>query len=129
MEKTDQTVFTNNIIKILKGSFCAIIISIISLVIFATVLTCTDVKENTIPAVVIILSLISIIIGSSISSRKIKKRGIINGAIVGIIYIASIYLVSSISIVGFSLNLYSIIMILGATIAGMIGGVVGVNLK
>jgi len=70
-----------------------------------------------------------LLIGSYISARKIKKRGIINGAIVGIIYIISIYILSSISLVGFSLNVYSIIMIIGAVIAGMIGGVAGVNLS
>ena len=129
MEKTNQSELTTNMMKILKGSMCAFIISIIGFIIFASILTCTDVKENTIPSVVIIISLISLLIGSYISARKIKKRGIINGAIVGIIYIISIYILSSISLVGFSLNIYSIIMIIGAVIAGMIGGVAGVNLS
>lgn len=129
MEKTNQSELTTNMMKILKGSMCAFIISIIGFIIFAGILTCTNVKENIIPSVVIIISLISLLIGSYISARKIKKRGIINGAIVGIIYIISIYILSSISLVGFSLNVYSIIMIIGAVIAGMIGGVAGVNLS
>lgn len=129
MEKTNQSELTTNMMKILKGSVCAFIISIIGFIIFAGILTCTNVKENIIPSVVIIISLISLLIGSYISARKIKKRGIINGAIVGIIYIISIYILSSISLVGFSLNVYSIIMIIGAVIAGMIGGVAGVNLS
>ena len=129
MEKTNQSELTTNMMKILKGSMCAFIISIIGFIIFASILTCTNVKENIIPSVVIIISLISLLIGSYISARKIKKRGIINGAIVGIIYIISIYILSSISLVGFSLNVYSIIMIIGAVIAGMIWGVAGVNLS
>ena len=129
MEKINQSVIKTNAIKICKGSFFSIIISCISLSIFASILTATDMKENTIPSVVIIISIISILIGSSISSRKIKRKGIINGAIVGIIYISIIYILSSVLITGFSLNLYSIIMIIGAVIAGMIGGIVGVNIK
>ena len=129
MEKVNQVNLKTNAIKICKGSLCSIIISTICLAVFASILSCTDTKENTIPSVVIIISLISILIGSSISSRKIKRNGIINGAIVGIVYISSIYVLSSIFITGFSLNLYSIIMIGGAIIAGMIGGIVGVNIK
>ena len=129
MERTNQIDLKTNFIKIIKGSIIAIIISVICFTIFATVLTCTDIKENTIPSVVLIISLISILIGSCISSRKIKKKGILNGAIVGITYISIIYILSSILLTGFSLNLYATIMIIGAVLAGMIGGIVGVNIK
>lgn len=129
MEKVKQSGIKINAIKICKGSIFSIIISGVSLIIFASILTSTDIKESTIPSVVIIISLISILIGSSISSRKIKRKGIVNGAIVGTIYISIIYILSSILITGFSLNLYSTIMIVGAIIAGMIGGIVGVNIK
>ena len=96
MEKKNQINLKMSTIKILKGSISAIIISAICFTIFASILTCTDTKENTIPSVVIIISLISILIGSCISSRKIKKKGILNGAIVGITYISIIYILSSI---------------------------------
>ena len=118
----------NDIIKIAKGSIIAIVFSIILLFIFASLLVYTDIQESTIKPVVIVISMISILIGSLVSSIKIKKRGIINGALVGIIYISIIYILSSISLTGFSLNLYSIIMMIGAVICGIIGGIFGVNL-
>lgn len=121
--KTDR-----NIVRVVKGSIFAILITAIFLFIYAILLTSTNISENTMTAVVITVSGVSILIGSSISSFKIKKQGIINGALVGLIYITALYLLSSIIFVGFELNLSSIIMIIVSIITGMIGGIIGVNL-
>ena len=118
----------NNIVKVLKGSIIAFLISIMLLFIFASLLVYTNIQENTIKPVVIIISIISILVGSSLSSIKIKRKGIVNGALVGTIYIMVIYILSSICFVGFELNLESIIMIISSIISGMIGGVIGVNI-
>ncbi len=121
--KTDR-----NIVRVVKGSIFAILITAIFLLIYAILLTSTNISENTMTAVVITVSGVSILIGSSISSFKIKKQGIINGALVGLIYITALYLLSSIIFVGFELNLSSIIMLVVSIITGMIGGIIGVNL-
>ena len=118
----------NNIVKVIKGSIIAFLISIMLLFIFASLLVYTNIQENTIKPVVIIISIISILVGSSLSSIKIKRKGIVNGALVGNIYIMVIYILSSICFVGFELNLESIIMIISSIISGMIGGVIGVNI-
>ena len=118
----------NNIVKVIKGSIIAFLISIMLLFIFASLLVYTNIQEITIKPVVIIISIISILVGSSLSSIKIKRKGIVNGALVGTIYIMVIYILSSICFVGFELNLESIIMIISSIISGMIGGVIGVNI-
>ena len=118
----------NNIVKVIKGSIIAFLISIMLLFIFASLFVYTNIQENTIKPVVIIISIISILVGSSLSSIKIKRKGIVNGALVGTIYIMVIYILSSICFVGFELNLESIIMIISSIISGMIGGVIGVNI-
>jgi putative membrane protein (TIGR04086 family) len=79
--------------------------------------------------VVIVITAISLLIGSSMSTLKIKKYGFINGAAVGIIYVLTFYLLSSLTGTGFSLNINAIIMIVAAVQAGMIGGKIGVNLN
>ena len=121
--KTDK-----NIVRVVKGSIFAILITAIFLLIYAILLTSTNISENTMTTVVITVSGVSILIGSSISSFKIKKQGIINGALVGLIYITALYLLSSIIFVGFEINLSSIIMLVVSIITGMIGGIIGVNL-
>ena len=119
----------NNIKKILIGSGVSIVITIIGLIIFASLLTYTSIAESTIPTVTIIITGISILIGSSLCMSTVKKNGIINGAIIGLIYIITIYLISSLIEKDFSLNTYSIVMIIASVFAGALGGIIGVNRK
>lgn len=131
IEKTNkidnETKMQNNLIKVIKGSIISILLSLVMLLIFATLLTYTNIKETTIPTVIIVISAISILIGSTMSSMHIKKNGLLNGAAVGAIYILTIYILSSIFIAGFNFSLKAIIMLVVSIIAGMIGGIIGVN--
>lgn len=129
MNKLEDTEMKANIIRIIKGSITAIVITLILLFIFSIILTYTSIKESAMSPVVIVITAVSILIGSSISTLKIKKMGLVNGAVVGLIYILTIYVISSITGLGFSLQLQTIIMMLAAIGAGMIGGIIGVNLK
>lgn len=117
-----------NMIRVIKGSIFAIVISLILLLIYASLLAYTNISETTMTPVVITISGISILIGSSISSLKIKKQGMLNGALVGLIYVLAIYLLSSILLTGFTIDTKSMIMIAVGIITGMIGGIIGVNL-
>ena len=128
MNKLEDTEMKANIIRIIKGSITAIVITLILLFIFSIILTYTSIKESAMSPVVIIITAVSILIGSSISTLKIKKMGLVNGALVGLIYILTIYVISSITGLGFALQLQTIIMMLAAIGAGMIGGIIGVNL-
>lgn len=124
-----STTYDNNLLKIVKGSIVAIIITIIGLLIFSILLANTNINENTMMPVVTILSAISILIGSFISVSKIRKKGILNGALVGLIYMISIYIISSCINGNFVLTLNSFILIISAIVAGMLGGIIGVNIK
>ena len=104
-------------------------ITLLLLFIFAVLLTYTNIAESVIKPVIIIVTAISILIGSSLSTLKIKKNGLLNGAIVGFIYIFSLYIISSITGSGFNLNIISIIMLVASVVAGMVGGIIGVNLN
>lgn len=117
----------NNIKRIIKGSAFSIVITIIGILIYSIVLCNTSVAENSMSTVIIIITAISILIGSTISTINIKKNGISNGMSVGFIYIAMIYLLSSIITGNFSLNINSIIMIITSIITGALGGIIGVN--
>ena len=57
----------------------------------------------------------------------VRKNGIINGVLIGLIYICVIYILSSVIEGNFALDLKSIKMIIGALIAGAVGGIIGVN--
>lgn len=129
MVKVNENNTSNTILKVLRGGLLAIVASILMLIIFAAFLTYTNVNESVIPTVLIIITAISILIGSQITTSSIKKNGILNGILVGAIYITMLYLISSTISKNFSLNNYSIIMIATSIIIGGLGGIIGVNRK
>ena len=117
----------SNIIKIFKGLMFSFLITLVSVFLFSVILTYTNISEKIIPIVIIILTFISILIGTMIGIRKISKNGLINGAIIGGTYVILLYLISSILNTGFSLNIYTIFMIIAGIISGIIGGIIGIN--
>lgn len=120
---------SNGIVIILKGTLISIIATIVLLMIFAAVLTYSNINENSMPTVIIVVTALCILVGSQITTSKIKRNGIVNGALVGAIYILALYLISSIISKDFSLNFYSIIMMATSILIGGIGGIIGVNKK
>ena len=120
---------SNGIVIILKGTLISIIATIVLLMIFAAVLTYSNINENSMPTVIIVVTALCILVGSQITTSKIKRNGIVNGALVGAIYILALYLISSIISKDFSLNIYSIIMMATSILIGGIGGIIGVNIK
>lgn len=115
-------------IKVLvKGIFYSILITLICLFVFSAILAYSNASENIIPTAIIAITVISILLGSIIMARKLEKNGMMNGAILGTTYIISIYLISSFLGAGFSCNWYTIIMIALGIIAGIIGGIIGIN--
>lgn len=119
----------NTIANIAKGVGIALITTFLLLLIFAILLTYTQISENIINPVIIIITAISILIGSSIGNIKLQKNGLVNGALIGGIYMITIYLISSILNWKFGLEIQSIIMIVVGMIFGVLGGIIGVNKK
>ncbi|MCI8273841.1 MAG: TIGR04086 family membrane protein [Clostridia bacterium] len=120
---------TKKIINIIKGVVVSIIFTLIALFIFSIILTYTNISEQFISPVIIVTTAISIFIGSSIGNLKVEKNGLINGAMIGGIYLITLYLISSIINGNFNLSMQSIIIIISGMICGMFGGIIGVNSK
>lgn len=125
---TEESEMKKKVMAIIKGCLFAIILSIILLTVYALLLVNTTISENTMIPVVLTVTGISILMGGTISSRKMKKNGLIYGGIVGLVYVLALYVASSISMVGFSLSANSFIMLIVGVITGIIGGIIGVNL-
>ena len=119
----------NTITNIAKGVGIALLTTFLLLVIFASLLTYTKISETIINPVIIVITAISILIGSSIGNIKIRKNGLLNGALIGGIYIFAIYLTSSLLNWKFGLEMQSVIMIIIGMLFGILGGIIGVNKK
>lgn len=118
-----------NIVTILKGTGIAIMITLALLLLFSLLLAFTNISEDLMSPVIIAITAVSIILGSAMATLHIKKNGILNGGVIGIIYMLVIYLLSSIVSSNFGLGTYAVIMIITGIISGMIGGIIGVNIK
>ena len=112
VKKLEENTKPRNFLKIIKGSVISIVLTLVLLLITTLILTYTNVSENIIPTAVIAISAISILIGSVLSSMNIKKNG----------------LVSSLTITGFTINIKTVIMLAISIVAGIIGGIIGVNI-
>ena len=112
---------------IFKGVIISIIFTLIFLFIFSVLLTYTNISESFTTPVIIIITAISIFIGSSLGNLKMRKNGLWNGAIIGGIYLLSIYILSGIINHNFSMTIQSIIIIVIGMMCGMFGGIIGVN--
>ena len=118
---------SRNFFNIIKGVIISIIFTLIFLFVFSIILTYTSISEKFITPVIIVITAISIFIGSSIGNIKMKKNGLLNGALIGGIYLLSIYLLSGIMNQNFSLTTQSLIIIVAGMVCGMFGGIIGVN--
>ncbi len=116
-----------NLYAILKGFAISIVLSLICIFAYALILVNSSVKESTIPYVLITITGICILIGSSISGLKVKKNGMLNGICVGIAYFLTIYVLSSIALCGFGINASLLIMVAVGIFLGAIGGIIGAN--
>jgi len=117
-----QILKSNNLmINLIKGCLISLVFTIIMLVILSILLVYTDISEDIIKPVIITITGIGILIGSSAGTRKAK--------LIGGIYILLLYFISSIVNRDFTLNLLSCIMIGVGIVGGVIGGIIGVNTK
>ena len=59
----------------------------------------------------------------------IQKYGIINGIVISVIYMIILYLASSFVNNDFSINSKTIYMLITGSVLGILGGIIGVNIK
>ena len=112
---------------ILKGILISFLFTLCMLIIYSVLLVYTNLSEQTIRPVIITITGVSILIGSSLGTKKLHKNGMISGGIIGGSYILLLYLISSLISSNFSINWVSIVMIIVGLIGGVFGGVIGVN--
>ena len=112
---------------ILRGILISFLFTLCMLIIYSVLLVYTSLSEQTIRPVIITITGVSILTGSSLGTRKLHKNGLLSGGIIGTSYILLLYLISSTVNSNFSINWVSVIMIIVGLIGGIFGGVIGVN--
>ena len=113
----------------IKGVVSSFTISIILFYILGIILTSINITEKIITPAILIITGLSILIATSVVMIKNNEKGLLKGGLIGLSYFSILYIVSSISMQNFEINVYSMIMLVITFICGSIGGIVGINIK
>ena len=132
MKKISEKLVSDNAVSALSILKCVGLAYVITLLIFlvlAIFLTYTEFPETMIPAVTVVGTLISIMFAGSSVARRARTKGWLNGAIAGLTYMVILYLISSLTVAGFAIDQYVILMFIAGMVAGALGGIVGINIR
>ena len=111
-----------------KGTVTAYLITSVIFIIYALLLTYTNISEKNSTAVVLAALVISLIAGGIKSAASAKQRGLLWGAVTGILYVAVMIGMGLFLLPGYSIGSKSLLcMVLGIGSGGL-GGIIGVNL-
>lgn len=113
----------------LRGMGIAFAITCIIFIGFGILLTYTSLSEESLPMVSLICTAISAAAAGHDWAACRKKKGLIWGALAGVVYAVLLYLITSLAADSFSLALSGIMTLAVAAAAGAIGGILGVNRK
>lgn len=114
---------------VLKSLGLAFLLTVILLMILAALLTFTPLKEDRIPLINTIIMILSIVIGSISLAFKVEERGWLNGGLIGILYFLILILINFLFIKPFIFDIYTVGKLFICLISGVIGGMIGVNIK
>lgn len=114
--------------EILKGILFSVIFSILFVMVFALILKFCSVGEAVILPVNIAIKIVSILLGCMISFKS-GQKGMLKGAVVGVFFVLITYIIFSIINKSFTDNPMTWYDFLFCIIAGVLSGIVGVNIR
>lgn len=112
---------------IIKGSFCAVIVTLISVLIFACVISSAMLTDNVIKSVNQFIKILSVFLGCMFFVRG--SAGLLRGALIGAISTLITYLLFSLFGSQMQFGFSFIIDLIFLLVVGGISGVIAVNVK
>ncbi|SHI51361.1 putative membrane protein, TIGR04086 family [Geosporobacter subterraneus DSM 17957] len=127
--KAAETGWTNQIWVYFKGIIAAYLFSLVIFLVMALMITYTNISESILPIFTSVILILSITISGIYTGTKLKRKGWLNGALTGLVYILLLFMMSWIFVDGFSIDRWTLYRTIIAVISGGIGGMIGVNMK
>ena len=128
-EKSGSQNVANTGFGIASALLTAFGITIPGMLILAAILTFTDFPEKYTALGVLLATLTGLFIAGYKTGTRNEKTGMVKGGLSGLAYMLVLYLVSSIVFKYFTMTQRSIIMTVTGIVAGLIGGLMGMNKK
>lgn len=114
---------------VLKSVAVAYGITVVLLFIFAIIVTYTNFPEGLVSAVVLVMTVLSVMLSGIMTARGNKTQGWLCGAISGVLYMIILYILSSLAFDDVSFGLNTVSMFLIGLFSGTFGGIIGINMK
>lgn len=113
---------------IAKALLFSVLFSIAFVMIFAVIVKFADVSESVIVPVNIAIKIVSVLLGVLLGFKH-PRAGFVKGFVVGLLFAAATYLIFSAINGSFTADAMTAFDILGAVAAGVISGILTVNVK
>lgn len=113
---------------IFKALITAFLITIIVFIVYALIITYTDISENSLQTVVIITTLFSVVTAGIITASKAEKSGWLYGMLVGLLYALAMILIGITLSPEIKFSLKTISTTLLSIAGGGVGGMIGINI-
>lgn len=127
--KAEEKHSINSYLVMIKAIVMALVLSLILVIAYALLLSFTSLSDGTMSVVTQSITIISIAFSSIYAGKKIGNKGWIYGLVLGL---AFIFILTPINIfMGQTINIdkfFAVKTLMGSTV-GLIGGIIGVNLK
>ncbi len=112
-----------------RGLMRAYLLSLMLFLISGLGITYTSIGENAYPMMTSVILIISIAYAAIYVAVKLRAKGWLHGAVVGIVYITLIVLLSSLFLQDFAFDRFILYRYLVSIAAGSVGGMIGINIK
>lgn len=129
MELQSEKNVLNTIKEIVKSVLTAFFVTVILMALLAVVICCTPINEEAVTGCVYVLNYLSVFLAGLFSATKSGKKGFVTGAIAGGLYMLAVYLLGVVLFGGVEFTKETAKTVGFCTLAGMMGGIVGINLS
>lgn len=114
--------------EIFKGVIFSLIISVLTVIVFAIIVKFANLSSKAVEIVNIALKIISILTGTLLAVGS-GRQGLFKGGIIGLLFVLVSYLVFSLINGSFSVNPLTAFDVIFCLVAGLLSGVFAVNVR
>ena len=125
-----KTKFSSPVLSnVIKGSLISVSLSLVFILIFAIIIKFANIPDVAITPVNQFIKIVSIFLGCFMSLKQYQQKGLITGALIGLIYTFLAFLIFSFLGGTFNLSLSLLVDGVFALIVGALCGIFSVNKK
>jgi putative membrane protein (TIGR04086 family) len=122
-------VSTNQIKHLTIGVLMAYAITAIVFLGYAMLITYTNVSERSLPTVVAITTVLSVMVAGFDAARAAESRGWLWGMAAGFVYVLIMAILMAVLIPDFSIGIRTVMVLLLGIAGGGLGGIFGINMR